>query len=88
MSASFLYQWQKIDVDYGGRPNGYDSVGLRSAIILPHAIAQIFRFTNVDNAPRRILHEIDAGVREALNLLTYIQGFSQLSVAGRCCLGP
>jgi hypothetical protein len=27
-------------------------------------------------------------VREALNLLTYIQGFSQLSVAGRCCLGP
>src|SRR5690349_7515250 len=49
--------------------------GLR--VILPHAVAQIFRITDVDNAPRRILHEIDAGgARKALNLLTYIHGAS------------
>src|SRR5712691_6971546 len=46
-------------------------------VVLPHAVAQIFRLTDVDNAPRRILHEIDAGsARKALNLLTYIHGAS------------
>ena len=74
----FCISGEKIDVDHGGQPQPDVVAWIPSLrVILPHAVAQIFCLTNVDNASRRILHEVDArGARKALNLLTYIHGAS------------